>query len=80
MLIKIQINSLFGDSEEITLSLEKKLINLPENNNSLLKEINESQYVEDDTCDAEEVPNHVGELESSLGGREKDTYCIYDRT
>ena len=41
MMIKIQINSLFGDSEEITLSLEKKLINLPENNNSLLKEIDE---------------------------------------
>ena len=45
-----------------------------------IKEVYESQNVEDDACNAEKVPDHVGELESSLGGREKDTYRIYDRT
>ena len=45
----------------------------------LTEEINESQYVEHESCEDEEVPYHVGELESSLGGREKDSYRVNDR-
>ena len=41
MMIKLQINSLFGDYEEIILYLDKKVINNPENKDILVQEINE---------------------------------------